>query len=62
MGSINQQIVQQRLARVYDTMAGAQGTAKHVKEYDKAMRDSVGLKNEAAKGAKEFLKDFGGGI
>jgi len=62
MGSINRQIVHRRISTVFDVMAGAQGNAKHVKDYVKALRKGVGLKDESAGDASDFLRDFGKGI
>lgn len=62
MASINRHTVLQRVALVYDTSAGAQADGNSIKKYVKELRKSVGLKDESAGNAQDFLRDFGGGI
>jgi len=62
MDSINRQVVEQRASRVLDGMMGAQSTWKGVKGYLKGLRKSVGSKDTMAGNAKDFIRDFGGGI
>lgn len=62
MDSINRQLVHQRISLVYDSATGAQATSKGIKDYVKALRQSVGLKNESAGNASDFVRDFGMGI
>lgn len=62
MVSINRYTVERRIARVYDTMAGAQCTQKGVKEYVKILGDAVGIKGTNVGTEEDFLRDFGGGI
>lgn len=60
MESVNRQIVRERVSLVYDTIAGTQGDERGIKKYVKALLKSVGLKDESAGTAKDFLRDFGG--
>lgn len=62
MDSINRYTVERRIARVYDTMAGAQCTQKGVKEYVKILGNAVGIKRTNAGTEDDFLRDFGRGI
>lgn len=62
MGSINRNTINERIALVHDTMAGAQATGKGVQGYTKELRKAVGLKDETAGDAQDFLRDFGKGI
>jgi hypothetical protein len=62
MESINRHTIHQRIALVYDTAAGAQAQEKGIKGYVKALRAAVGLKDESAGDATDFLRDFGKGL
>lgn len=62
MDAINRMIVHQRISRVFDTVVGAQGTPKIIKDYVKDLRKAVGLKDESVGDANDFLRDFGKGI
>lgn len=62
MGSINRHIVHERVATVYDTAAGAQAQHKGIQSYTKTLRKAVGLKDDTAGDANDFLRDFGKGI
>lgn len=62
MDSVNRNVIQQRVARVYDTCAGAQGLENHIKKYTKALLNSVGMEDGSAGNAEDFFKDFGKGL
>lgn len=62
MTAINKHNIQERIARVYDTMAGAQCAEKAIRDYVKALGKSVGIQTEEVFTEQDFLRDFGAGI
>lgn len=62
MESINRYTIERRIARVYDTMAGAQCTQKGVKQYVKILGNAVGIQGTNVGTEDDFLRDFGRGI
>lgn len=57
MGSLNRHVANDRIARVYDTLVGAQANEKGVKAHVKAIRGSVALPGaQVAEGLQEFIQ------
>ena len=62
MMSINRQTVHEKVSRTCDMAAGSNSTSKGLKDYIKDLLKSVGLKSSGDGTARDFLRDFGGGI
>ncbi len=62
MDSLNRHDAERRIALVVDVATGGQGDGKGIKKHIAAIRRSVGLRDPGAKGARDFLRDFGGGL
>lgn len=62
MDSINKHRIAQRVSFIYDVAHGAQASSKDIKGYVKELRKAVGIENQNAGTAADFLRDFGKGI
>lgn len=62
MTSLNKHRIRQRIAGIYDTSYGSNGTSKGVKEYTRALEKQVEIHTETMGDANDFARDFGDGI